>query len=332
MKLKLKKKSKEERPYVLKKTGGLKALRICFWGILLFLTVRGALDLARPDQTQKVREQVDRLESSMKEEFRRNTEILSFAEEFAREWQTYTEEEEFKGRLAAYVVPEVLQQQGLHDFSGSSTVEYAKAYRIEEQMPGHYDVFVEVGYTYARTIAPEAEGTGAQAGQEQAVTEGGYVFRTPVQVTEEGKYIVEGIPMAVEDTSYLSDSYQKEEIQLEELENIYQETITNYLKAYFGEEASVVEYFLSEDARQKKPLYGYREPGTVELLSVDQVKAYRRTEGEVLCLVDYRIRNTDTQETFLQQSNITLDDSEAGRLYVKAMGTKIFNLNVEVEQ
>lgn len=334
------KKPKKRKDHTLRKNTAAKFLRFVLWGMLIFLTVRGIVTIARPDQTEMIKEQMKQLESNTNAEIQQNMEILSFAEEFVREWQTYTDEAEFKSRLASYVVPAVLEEQDIHDFISTSKVTYVNAYRQEAYSADHYDVYVEVTSVNTRLVEVEPE-TGVEnaaptqepeARTETVNRETTKVLKVPVQVTEDKKYIAEGVPLVVDDQEYLPGKYQKDDVQLEGIEDVsvYQETITNYLKAYFSESTSVVEYYLSPEAPKEK-LYGFSDPGSVVLVSVDEVRAYRKSAKEVLCLVKYRIQDLVTQEVSLQRCNMSLDDSEVGRLYIKDMSTKTFNLKTEVK-
>lgn len=344
----IKRKKKEERPEekkksTLKKNTTAKILRFVLWGMMAFLFVRGMVAILKPDQTEALQTWIKELETNTQKNIAQNTEILSFTEDFVQEWFTYTNEDEFKGRLAPYVVPAVMEQQNIHDFKSTSKVTRTNAYRTEQYAAGHFDVYVSVTHTNTKLVTVEQETTGnvkkktevkeSTAKQEAVTVESSEILKVPVQLTEDDRYIIEGIPLIVNDVEYLPGQYQKVDVSLEKIEDVslYQETITNYLRAYYSEAQSVTDYYLSVDAEKEK-LFGFTEQGKVELLTVKEVKAYRKAAGEVLCLVTYQIRNNVSQAENLQQCNILLDDREMGRLYIKDMDTKLFNLRLEAKE
>ena len=333
-------KQKKEKDYTLRKNTFARILRVLVWGCLAFLVVRGIVAIIRPDKTGEVMEQLKQVEGSTKENIRQTTELHSFAEEFIKQWQTYTTEEEFKSRLAVYVVPEVLAQQKIHEFLSTSKVTYVNAYRMEEYATGHYDVYVESVYTNTRMVdvaatetpeAPaEAQAAPVEVVQQPLTVEKIKAFKVPIQVTEDGKYIVDGIPLTIDDSEAIPGKYNKAEVTLEGIEDttVYSETLTNYLRAYYGESGSVTDYYLAADANKEK-LYGFAVLGEIEFIGISEIRAFRKGAGEVLCLVHYQIKDVLTQEISLQQCNILIDDSEIERLYIKDMNTKTINLEVE---
>lgn len=342
-------KQKEAKDYTLKKNTLAKVLRVVFWGCIIFLIIRGIVAIIKPDRTDVLMDRMKQVESGAKEEIQQNSEILSFTEDFVKQWQTYTNEEEFKSRLAAYVVPAVLEQQNIHDFTSTSKATYVNAYRMEDYAAGQYDVYVEVIYTNTRMVTveqvvetepetekknkkkTETETPQTEVIQQPVTVESTKVLKVPIQVTEDGKYIAEGIPLVIDDQENLPGKYRKEEVTLEVIEEVatYQEMLTNYLKAYYSESQSVSEYYLSPDAK-KSNLYGFADPGKVEFIALTEVKAFRKAAGEVLCIATYQIRDIATEAVSLQQCNIVIDDSEVERLYIKELNTKAFNLKMEV--
>lgn len=327
-----KQEKKEKKPYKLKVTWGVKAARTALWIMLGFLMVRGIVTMAKPDQTGRLIGQIKELQSTTGSEIARNTELFAFAEEFVRAWGTYTDEEEFKARLQTYVVPGVLEQHGLHDFAASSMVTYANAYRCVEYAQGQYDVYVEAGSTNTRLAQPETadpKNAETEAEDQQITVAVSYTLKVPVQVTEEGAYIAEGIPLLVEDGADRAETYCEEQVALEAIADVtpYQETITGFLKAYYSEGQQVLDYYLAQDA-DKESLGGFTQ-GNLEFASVEEIGAYREEEGTALCLVTYQIRNLQTREIFSQECNIRIDDSGLERLYIRSMDTRTVNLNLK---
>lgn len=329
-------KKKGERPYAIKKTGAARALRILLWAMLVFLMVRGAVSLLKPDRTEYLAGKMEELQGSMAAEAGRNTELLAFAEEFVREWGTYTDEEEFKERLEMYVVPGVLERNGLHDFTLSSEVLYANAYRSEAYAPDQYDVFVvmqsrNTGMVQQEDDADEKGGAEKKTEKEAEAlqnvpAEKSYTLKVPVQVTEDGKYIVEGIPLVVGDSAARAGKYREVQADLQVIEEAgaYQDLVANFLEAYYGGQEQILEYYIAQDA-DKGSLGGFPQ-GEMELAAVEEVKVYREAAGTALCLVKYQIRDAESRELFSQECSIRIDDGELGKLYIKTMDTKTINI------
>lgn len=310
------KKPKSEE-YIIKKNGLMKVFRFVFWGILLFIFVNGIIVLTRPDRTDEVRKMIEDFEAKYQTEKDFNEEILGFAQNFAREYLTYTRsgESDFKERIKPYVSERIYGMSGIYDFKQSATAVYTKAYRKETYAPGQYDVYVMCTTAYTK-IVENNEGT------EEVESWDRSILKVPVSRSEQG-YCIEDLPLFVEDT--MKDTgYQAVEYYGTEIENPkVKQALKNFLTAWYEQEQSVINYFLTEDADKSK-FYGLL--GRYEFIDIDNVKIYQE-EGskDIICILKIKIKDIANESVILQEFNVTVIEN-GDRIYIKDLNTKIVNL------
>ena len=88
-----KKPKKEKKPhddaYVLKKNTVMRILRIALWVMLIFVFIRGLVDIFKPDNDQEVKQLIRDFKEDFSEFSNQNAEVMSFAQNFVREYLTY---------------------------------------------------------------------------------------------------------------------------------------------------------------------------------------------------------------------------------------------------
>lgn len=310
-----KKKSEE---YVIKKNGLMKFLRVIFWGILLFILVNGIIVLTRPDRTDEVRVMIDDFKQRFYAQKDSNDEVLGFAQNFAREYLTYRKsgEADFKNRIGPYVSDRIYNMTEIYDFRDGAEAVYVEAYRKEAYSPTQWDVYVMCQIQYHKTIENK------DGEKEEALEQEKSVLKVPVSVSESG-YCVEDLPLFVED--YIRDSnHQDIEYYGTEVKNPkIEQALTNFLQAYYKQEQSVIDYYLTVDA-DKEQFYGLN--GRYEFVGLVSLKTYQENgKKEITCILKIKIKDTVNAGIILQEFNVTaIEDGD--RIYVKNLNTKIVNL------
>ena len=234
-----------------KRTGGtlrkntlLRIGRALLWIMLIFFFVRGIIVTFRPDTLTEAQQVISDFKKELITEKKLNNEVLSFAQNFVYEYLTYTtgEEKDYKERLKQYTTT-TTNVSDTEIYRGSQQAVYVQAYRMEQLDKEHFDVYVlaEVQYVYYR----EQEAT-----QESAETR----LKVPV-LSRNGEMVVDGLPMFVNDNTLLED-YQIQEYSGQAADEQTAAgagmAVTSFLKAYYEQDETVIDYYLSQEADRSK--------------------------------------------------------------------------------
>lgn len=312
----LKAKKRQNSAYEVKTTNRMRVLRIILWCILAFIFIRGLITCLRPNKLT----QLDKMISDFKTEFYNTQdtdyELLAFARNFITEYLTYDVDgkESFMNRIRPYVSDNISHIEEIYDFKNTCETSHVEAYKIEKVSASQADVFVKAKIKY--TIQEENK-DGEIVNTSIKVKD--TMLRVPVHI---GKgYIVEDLPVYISD-SMLDKNYKTDGIEGEEINAApYTEAVQNFLKAYYGADQSVLDYFVSTKADSTK----FRcLGGMFDFSTLDNIAAYKR-HNEILCTVSYKIIDSINHTALTQQMNITLVNS-GKRLYVRDYGTKTFNI------
>lgn len=341
----LKKKAKKPKPekpkkpkkpkteeYVLKKNTGMRALRIVLWTMLVFVFIKGIVSIfQKEDGIDEVNAIINNFRqefSSVKDE---NEELLSFAQNFGREYLTYRigEKDDYIARIREYASNIVCNNSSLVDFRANAVCTYINAYRKEEYAVGQYDVYVYAVVEYEKQVLNEDGQT-----YTTEVTQVETTMIVPVYAAA-GRYIVEDIPFFVED-SVAADSYVAQNgysggaaITDAAKVEVIQTSITNFLTSYYEAEQSVIEYYLASTADRSK-FTGLN--GRYSFRYIDNINCYQNADGSVLAVVRFIIVDTVNEAQLYQEFNVLLkEDQASGRYYILDMNTKTKNIRMEGE-
>ncbi len=316
---------REKKPhdegYVVKKNTGMKVLRIILWMMLIFIFVRGIVTILKPDKEEEVARLIREFKADYSDFSNQNNEIMAFAQNFAREYLTYEVkgEDDYKVRLAPYVSANFLNAS-VNDFKGTASAVYVQAYRVEDYSDAQKDVYVlaEVEYSSRKL---DADG-------QTYVTESKKDYITlcvPVYISKEQTYVVENIPLMVSDS--ISAEYTVQDYYgsaLEESKVVAVKTaVENFLKAYYEQDESVLNYYLAAEAdRQKFQCL----QGRFSFEGIDSLKCYQDESGDIICLVEFKIQDINNEVKLLQKINLSIRES-GGKYYIESMGTRTGNFN-----
>lgn len=319
---KFKAKKEKSDEYIMKKNTGMKMLRIIFWIILIFVFIRGVITIFRPDKEDTVDQMISDFKVNYSTFTNKNEEVMSFAQNFAKEYLTYEVkgEEDYKKRLQTYVTAAFLNAGDICDFSSSAEAIYVQAYRMEDYTADQKDVYVlaEINYSMQKL---------AEDGQTYTTEERSnqLVLKVPVY-SQNGSYVVENIPQIVSDTNYLYD-YKAEDYygtSLTDIQNTAVKTsVENFLKAYYEQDESVIDYYLGDNA-DKGSFTGLA--GRFTFLNIDTINSYLMESGDIICLVTYTIKDSENGVKMLQKINLSVQEN-GGKYYIESMNVRTGNLN-----
>lgn len=301
---------KKEKNYVLRKTQGMVAARIVLWGIIGFIFVRGVIACLQPSDAKQVEQTINNFKRDFAEFKGDNEEMMAFAQNFAKEYLTYYEQDKegYKARIRPYVSDRLYgMADSLSSFQTNAKATYVAAYRKEQYSQNQYDVYVLAEVNYGNLIDTTT-------------------LRIPIYA-KGGAYIVEGIPMVVKDSLLLAGfkatDYAGTPVTEAESVSI-QVSVNNFLKAYYEENADILEYYLAGDADRSHFTGLY---GRYAFKQLNGIKCYREPGQEsIIVLADVTIEDTDNGNLMPQEFNLTVVN-ENGRYYIRDINTKVKNLN-----
>lgn len=303
-------KPQKEKSNELKKTQGMVIARIVLWGMLLFIFARGVIACLEPSDAKQVEQTIENFKRDFADYKGDNEEIMAFAQNFAKEYLTYYEQDKegYKARIRPYVSDRLYaMSDSLISFQESAKATYVAAYRKEQYSQNQYDVYVAAEINYGNVIDTTT-------------------LRIPIYA-KGGAYIVESIPMVVTDSLLLAGFKQNEyagtPVTEAELVSI-RVSMENFMKAYYEENADILEYYLSSKADRGRFTGLY---GRYKFVSLDDLKCYREPgQEEIVAIANVTIEDADNGNWMKQEYNLTVVN-ENGRFYIKDINTKTKNLN-----
>jgi len=333
-------KEKEEKPYKMQLQLPNKILRRIFWGILLFVFLRGIISFIRPDKTVETLEQVHELKGLYSEEIKLTTEIENFAKDFIYNWTTYKKDGkvDFENSIEKYVYKELLKENP-YDFKTDSSNIYVNSYRVENTGTSIWYVYVKTKVSQTvlveeKKVKETEKETETKVEKEvkaekveMVVTEE-YIYKVPVEVTE-GKYLIRYLPQIVNDDFYYEvESSIVDSIPdgFEEIKNVgvIETSIINFLKSYYSEDQSVIDYYL--DTLADKDKFITLQNKSFVFASLKDFKVYKNQAGVIYANVKYNTINAN-EVTYLQNVWFELVElSEDNRIYIRNMELSIENL------
>lgn len=311
------------REHTLRKNTLMRAARALLWGMLLFIFVRGLIYTFRPDTVTEARQLIDEFNRELETSKKLDSEISAYAQNFAREYLTYAArgETDYKARLKAYM-GNAASLSSLEPAANSATAVYVQAYRMEQYAAHQWDVYVLAEVEYRGGSREASEQTEAVR-TESART----CLKVPVY-EKDGYMIVEELPVLVNDDILLQDFTRPEYTGTSLAEREAKEvsaSVTNFLKAYYGQDKTVIDYYLSQTA-EKDRFTGLS--GRYQFDRINSLKCYRE-EGQpyIICIAEFRVTDPMNGTGLLQRLNLKVLQAD-GRYYIQSMDTRTGNLDV----
>lgn len=321
---KIKKEKSEE--YKFKKGNWMKIFRVLLWICLIWIFIRGVLTTFRPDQTEEVTQLINQFRADFANYKDQDAEIMGFAQNFAREYLTYKNEDEYdyKKRLEEYVSRDFINIPSILDFKGNAEAIYVEAYRKEEYSPTQYDVYVKASVKYTlQTLAEDGTTYNTSADKQD------FTLKVPVYISN-GAYIIEDLPLFVNDdvkyAEYTSVPYPALEISDSDIRAGIQKSLESFLKAYYEQDQNVINYYLTKDADPDK-FIGLN--GRMKFDSIDDLRCYMdEGSADITCIIKIKVKDGVNGVTVYQQFNVVVIQSN-DKYYISDMETKTVNLSIK---
>lgn len=306
--------------YVMKKNASLKILRVVLWAMIGFIFFKGVLSCFQRDRADEVDAMIRNFKANYSQFTGENEEVMAFAQNFAREYLTYTArgEEDYKNRLKDYVATNFFNES-TQDFTASAEAVYVQAYRMEDYTGSQKDVYVQAEVEYTRRLLQDG------ISYTEEVTRQPVTLKVPIYCNK-GTYVVESLPLMVSDSvleKYAAEEYYGSSLTDTESEKI-KGAVDNFLKAYCEQDESVIDYYL--DASADRTVFAGLN-GRFTYQGITDMKCYRDTTGDIVCLVKFKVQDIGNDVKLLQKINLVIEQS-GDRYYVKEMNARIGNLKV----
>lgn len=310
---------------VTKKNSGKRFLRILLWIILVFFFLRGIVTTLKPDQTAEIEKTIESFKNQYNQYQADNEGILGFAQNFVKEYLTYNNqyEKEYKERIKPYVTDAIYSMNDICNFEGNAQVTYVEAYKKEAYAPNQYDVYVSADIQYEMlTLSEDGEA------YDTLVDNGRVTVKVPIYV-KKGKYVVEGLPVFTKDEIQLTEhevvSYSGEQISDTKKNSAIKEALTNFLKAYYQEEQSVIDYYLHKTSKKEKFL---GMGGRFELSDITSITSYQNKNNKILSILSINVKDSINGAIMSQKMNIKLSQ-DGERYYILDINARTENIKME---
>lgn len=305
--------------YAMRRDGLLRAARVLLWCMIGFIFLRGVIVCIRPDPISQVNRTISNFKMELTGIKEEDTEIFSFAENFAVNFMTYSpgQEAEYTNRLKAYAAPSVTSAS--YSFTGrGARVLYAQAYRKEAYSSKQTDVYVLLDVEYTTRVADE------RGNAQEEVTTAPTILKVPVYHYK-NSYLIETTPTFVNDdrkaTNYSVESFNGT-VCNEVITATVKASLENFFKAYCESPQGVIDYYLDPQA---DPAQFIGLAGRVAFKDIFSIQVYSTAhEQEFLATVTVNV--TDKNGAVLPQNyhlQIVYRDKQ---YYVRTM--KVRNTNI----
>lgn len=289
--------------------------------MLCFLFVKGVIISIRPDPTVKINGIIRDFQTQLSTYQNQNNEIMAFAQNFVVEYMTYKagEESDYVDRLKIYATDTITNTAYRFPTGSTAKALYAGAYKHTQYSPTQYDVWVMTTVEYTSQEISD-DGIASETATKDTV-----VLKVPVSI-DENKYIVEDYPAFVADNqkaTYEKQIYTGKECTAE-IKNAVELALSNFYKAYYESDQSIISYYLSPDADTNK-FIGLQ--GRIGFEGIDELRVYYSNESsttDFLALVTLSVK--DKNNTIIAQHynlNIVYKDKQ---YYVVDMDIRNTNL------
>ena len=308
-----------DKPVKLKSATGIRVARFTLWALIVFLTIRGAVSVLRPDPINSILDSQKNFEAKLSKENLLESRAFSFAENFTEEYFNlfFGDSEDYTNRLSKYMDKEIINSL---DRSGYMTTDYVKAYSVERYSETQVDVFVYAKVQF-RTEKPEQDKIQDVTKKQYDINQRDVYVKVPIYFDENGNMIVEDAPLLVaapEKVNYkLKDSYLGKEVANNDTTNAIKDSLNQFLKSYYQEDQTQVDYFL-------------KTPGSIKAVrsdnsfnGIESIKVIVLGSNKYKAIVENKI--TSSGKNLKQKVNLDLV-FEGDKYLIESMDTRTLNI------
>ena len=308
-----------DKPVKLKSATGIRVARYILWTLIVFLLIRGAVSILKPSPINIILDNQEKFEAKLSKESLLESRAFSFAENFAEEYFNlyYGDSEDYSNRLSKYMDKQIID--GL-DKKGYMTTDHVKAYSVERYSENQLDVFVYSKVQF-RTEKKGQDKVQDVTKKQYNIHKKDVYIKVPIFYDDNGNMIVEDAPLIVaapDLASYeIKDTYLGEEVADNDTTNAIKDSLNQFLKSYYQEEQTQVDYFLKSPGSIKAVRAGD------EFTGIESIKVIVLGSNKYKSIVEYKINSPG--KTVKQKVNIDLT-FEGDKYLVESMNSRTLNI------
>lgn len=306
-------KSKESK---LNRTTGLKIARIVIWAILVFIFIRGTLNLIRPDPVSAMQKQEKNFMNEISSSNALENRAFSFAQNFAKDYMTHIpkDDDSYKQRLLKYM-PQDLADSIKFDDSDYTTVLYSQAYDIKKYSGNQYDVFVylRVQYRIPDKNIPQVDPNNIQ----YTTSENDVYLDVPIAYSN--NFVVEDVPSvaAPQLKGYIQTNTYNGDSAADNINSDVQSDLNQFFKAYYEQNQTQVDYFLDLDNGQQVNALN----GRYKFNNIDKITTYNtNTQNVYLAVVEFNVQDVNGN-LLPQKFNVKITKKDR-KYYINQLNTR----------
>ena len=228
----------------IRKAQGMKIARMILWVMLAFVFLRGVVAIFRGGMNDSA-EELEQYRQENEAARTRIEQLLPFAEDFARDYLTYSPggEQDYQQRMNAYATKNLFS--GVRVGNATAEAVSATAYRHEAYSETQEDVWVRLTVRYTIKNRNPETGESVETQEFRETT-----LKVPVACTDSG-FVVEDFPAFVTDERKAQD-YKAESYSGASADRATQDAVKTalegFFRAYYAENQGVIQYYLTPDA------------------------------------------------------------------------------------
>lgn len=308
-----------DKPVKLKTDTGIKVLRFIIWAFIILIFIRGIGTIIKADPVKEIKKEQDEFLVQLSERNLLESRAFSFAESFAREYFTiYIDgKDDYIKRLSKYMQNSVAETV---DATGYMIPDEVRAYNIEKYSDNQVDVFVH-GIVQIKTEKPGQEGITDKNQKQYDTTLKDVYIKVPIFVDKLGNMIVEDLPLLIGEPTLPEYKRVDNTLGASSADYNIQEdikgSINQFLKAYYEEEQTQVDYFLIKPGSIKAV------GGNSTFKEIESIKVYDLGSNKYQAILVYKVNNSGKE--LRQKININLEYKD-DKYLISEMNTRTTNL------
>lgn len=317
------KKKAKTQAGTLRKNKLLRVSRVVLWGMLTFVFLKGVVSTFRADTLTEAKVLIHDFKAELNVSKKLNNEILAFAQNFVKEYLTYEAngESEYKERLKAYMA-NAKSVEGMNLHNGTADAVYVQAYRLEQCTDTQWDVYVLAEVEYTQSVM-DSSAQEYRTEIEKAQT----YLKVPVYV--DGEFMtVESLPLFISDSMLLEDYPGAEYYGTaadEKTASDVETAVTNFLKAYYEQDETVIDYYLSKDA-EKEQFSGLN--GRYQFIKMNTLKCYKeQNQNVVVCIANFYVKDSINSAQIQQKLCLQVVQESDGKYYILSISPRTTSIN-----
>lgn len=308
-----------DKPVKLKSAMGIRIARYTLWTLIVFLLLRGAISILKPNPINTILDNQEKFEAKLSKESLLESRAFSFAENFAKEYFNlyFSNAEDYTNRLSKYMDKQTIDTL---DKKGYMTTDHVKAYSVERYSENQLDVLVYAKVQFKIEKAGQDKIQDATKKQYDIHQKDVYI-KVPIFYDDNGNMIVEDAPLIVSAPNLadyeLKDTYLGKEIADIDTTNAIKDSLNQFLKSYYQEGQTQVDYFLKTPGSIKA--IGSKD----EFKGIESIKVVILDNNKYKAIVEYKTNAPG--KTIIQKVNIDLV-FEGDKYLVENMNTRTLNI------